>query len=344
MGVEMIDFRSDTLTRPDAGMLEAMMKARVGDDVFGEDPTIKELEGELAGIFSMEAALFCPSGTMANQIALAVHTRPGDEVICAEGSHIYMYEGGAPAANAGISVQLLPGDCGRLNAAQIKEAVKPDNPHYPRTSLVSLENTCNRGGGSVYNYGDLSEISEFCRGAGLSIHLDGARIFNALAAQTDYTAKDIGRWFDSVSVCLSKGLGAPVGTVLLGNKAFIAKALRVRKRWGGGMRQAGYLAAAGLYAVRNNIRRIAIDHNWASQLAAVLSTASFCAYIIPPQTNIVVVGLKSDYKVESVLNALQSKGIAAIGFGADQIRFVTHLDISEEAMLQALQIIKGWQY
>lgn len=336
----MIDLRSDTLTKPTTGMLSAMIEAVVGDDVFGEDPTIKELEKKVADIFSMEAALFCPSGTMANQIALAVHTRPGDEVICADGSHIYQYEGGGPAANAGISVQLLPGDRGRLNAAQIRESVKPDNPHYPQTTLVSLENTCNRGGGSVYSYKDLSQISEFCRSTGLSLHLDGARIFNALAAQSEYTAKEIGQWFNSVSVCLSKGLGAPVGTVLMGSQTFITHAIRVRKRWGGGMRQAGYLAAAGIYALNHHIARLSEDHIRAGLLAGLLRKTPFISEVIEPQTNIVVAKIREDLTAEDVLLQFEKTGLRGIAFGPGLIRFVTHLNISESQFQETTQKLK----
>jgi threonine aldolase len=341
MGAQMIDFRSDTLTKPTQGMLESMIRAEVGDDVFGEDPTVLRLEKMMANIFGMEAGLFCPSGTMANQIALSVHTRPGDEVLCAQGSHIYNYEGGGPAANAGLTVQLISGDRGRISADQIKAHVKPDNPHYPHTALVSLENTCNRGGGSVYDRPTLKEISECCHQMNLPLHLDGARIFNALATDPGYSAKDIGKWFSSVSVCLSKGLGAPIGTVLLGDASFIKQALRVRKRWGGGMRQAGYMAAAGIYALEHHIERITEDHRRAKGLADVLKMASFTSEVTLPQTNIIVVRIKAEKSQEEVLKSLENSGIKAIGFGEGLIRFVTHLDISESDYKQAVEVFSG---
>ena len=252
----MIDFRSDTVTRPTAPMLAAMHAAPVGDDVFGEDPTINELEQYSAALFGMESALFCPSGTMTNQIAIRCHTQPGDEVICDALSHVYLYEGGGIASNSGASVQLLPGNFGRLTASQVEAAINnKDDVHRPLSRLVSLENTANRGGGTCYDFNDIQSIKAVCLNNNLSLHLDGARLFNAIVAKKE-SPEQYGKTFDSISVCLSKGLGAPVGSVLLGTKDFIKKARRTRKVFGGGMRQAGYLAAGALYALRHQVTRL----------------------------------------------------------------------------------------
>ncbi len=256
----MIDFRSDTVTKPSPQMLECMFTAKVGDDVFGEDPSVNELESLAASMFGLEAGLFCPSGTMTNQIAIKAHTQPGDELICDKMSHIYQYEGGGIAFNSGCSVKLIDGDRGRITADQVKAAINPDDVHKPNTSLVSLENTANRGGGSCYNFTDIQEIKEVCLQNNLKLHLDGARIFNALIAKNE-TAKQYGEIFDTISICLSKGLGTPVGSVLLGPKDFIKKARRIRKVFGGGMRQAGFMAAAGIYALQNNIDRLSIERD-----------------------------------------------------------------------------------
>ena len=270
-----IDFRSDTVTRPTPAMLNAMMEAPVGDDVFGEDPSVNNLEKRAAEMFGMEAGLFCPSGTMTNQIAIKCHTQPGDEVICDSTAHIYQYEGGGIAFNSGASVKLLSGDRGRISAQQVKEAINPDDVHRAHTSLVCLENTSNRGGGSCYDINNIKEIKKVCTEAGLPLHLDGARLFNAIVAKEE-NVLDYGRLFNSISICLSKGLGAPVGSVLLGTNTFIKKARRIRKVFGGGMRQAGYIAAAGLYALQNNISRLTNDHAAAKQIADALENAIFC--------------------------------------------------------------------
>ena len=250
-----IDLRSDTITIPCSQMLEKMMNASVGDDVWGEDFTVKELEKKLSNMFGMDAGLFCPSGTMANQIAIRVHTKIGDELICDRLSHIYNYEGGGIASNSGVSVRLVDGNFGRISLDQIKSNINPDDVHFPRTSLVCLENTVNKGGGVCYDYGSMTEISDFCKKNKLILHLDGARIFNALVAKSQ-SSVDYGKLFDSISVCLSKGLGAPIGSVLIGDSKFINEAKRVRKSFGGGMRQVGYLAAAGKYALENHINLV----------------------------------------------------------------------------------------
>src|ERR1700761_2012732 len=257
-----IDLRSDTVTRPTPAMLDAMMTARVGDDVFGEDPSINQLEKMAAGLFGMDAAVYCPSGTMSNQIAIKCHTQPGDEVICEKSSHVYIYEGGGIAFNSGSQVRALDGDRGRITAEQVSQAINPDDVHRARTSLVSLENTCNRGGGSCYDIEEIKKIRQVCSDHQLKLHLDGARLFNALVA-TGQTAAEYGEVFDSISICLNKGLGCPIGSILMGPAPYIRQARRVRKVFGGGMRQAGFMAAAGIYALHNNIDRLAADHDHA---------------------------------------------------------------------------------
>ena len=283
----MIDLRSDTFTKPTPAMLDAMFRAEVGDDVFGEDPTINKLEAMGAEMFGMEAGLFCPSGTMTNQIAIKVHTKPGDEVICDEVSHVYIYEGGGIAFNSGCQVRTIHGDRGRINAAQVEEAINPDDLHKATTSLVSLENTANRGGGACYAFSEIVAIKNVCNNHGLPLHLDGARLFNALVAKNE-TPRQYGEVFDSISICLSKGLGTPVGSLLLGKTDFIKEARRVRKKFGGGMRQAGYLAAAGIYAFENNIERLAEDHEHAKKVGEALAQKPFVKSVVPVETNILI--------------------------------------------------------
>jgi threonine aldolase len=316
-------------------MLAAMQAAPVGDDVFGDDPTINKLEAMAAELFNKKAALFCPSGTMTNQIAIKVHTEAGDEVVCDKLSHIYNYEGGGIAMNSGASVRLLEGDRGRFTAAQAELAINPDDVHFPRTSLVSVENTSNKGGGAIYNFADIKAISSLCQKHGLAFHLDGARLFNALV-ETAQSAADYGAVFDSISICLSKGLGCPVGSLLLGDEAFIAKARRVRKVFGGGMRQAGYLAAAGIYALENNIERLKEDHEKAKRLGAAIENCAFAKRVLPIETNIIVFELIDDIKPTDFIEKLAAKGIAVTGFGGQQVRFVTHLDITNEMIKTTL--------
>ncbi|MBL8002713.1 MAG: threonine aldolase [Flavobacteriales bacterium] len=326
----MVDLRSDTVTRPTAAMRQAMLTAEVGDDVYGEDPTVRALEERVAGLFGMEAGLFCPSGTMSNQIALAVHTRPSDEVICDEGAHIYRYEGGGLMANSGVSVRLLKGDRGRFTAAMVRaERNDPNDPHAARTKLVSIENTCNRGGGSCWDLQDVRAIRSATEELGLALHMDGARIFNALVARSERAA-DWGAWFDSVSVCLSKGLGAPVGSVLLGSRPFISEARRVRKRLGGGMRQAGILAAAGLHALDHHVDRLAEDHARAASVADLLGTLPGAHDVLAPETNIVIYRVHGDAR--SHVLALRERGVLAHPIGPEQVRLVFHLDITAADM------------
>lgn len=335
----MIDLRSDTVTRPTPPMLEAMAKAMVGDDVFGEDPTVNALEERLAALFGKEAGLFCPSGTMTNQIAVRVHTRPGDEVIGDEGMHIYRYEGGGIMANSGCSVKFVPNDRGRYTAQAMETAINNAADNYvARTRLVNVENTHNRGGGSVWDLQEVHHLRTVCDRHGLALHLDGARIFNAMAAD-GRTPIEWGAPFDSVSVCLSKGLGAPVGSVLLGSRDFIREARRVRKRMGGGMRQAGYLAAACLFALDHHVDRLVLDHRKAARLAAALGTLPYVRTVLPVQTNIVVFDLADDRRSADVLDLLRDKGVRALPFGPQTIRMVTHLDVNDEAIERVVNIL-----
>ena len=326
-----IDLRSDTVTKPTPGMLDAMISAPVGDDVFGEDPTIDNLERKTAALFGKEAGLFCPSGTMTNQIAINILTRPRDEIICDHTSHVYLYEGGGLAFNSGISTWLLQGDRGRISAEQVHEAIRPDNIHNPRISLVEIENTHNRGGGSIYKLEDIIAIRKICDANGLKMHLDGARIFNALE-ETDYNAVDIGKHFNTISVCFSKGLGAPVGSVLLASADLIKEAKRVRKVWGGGMRQAGFIAAAGIYALDHHITRLSEDHLRAKVLGQTLSSLSFVDEVIPVETNIVISRLNNSMQLDAFLKLLANKNIKAVAFGKQSVRMVTHLDFTDEML------------
>lgn len=337
----MIDLRSDTVTRPTPAMQEAMFHATVGDDVFGEDPTVNALQEKIAAMFGMEAALFCPSGTMCNQIAIRISTQPQDEVICDQFSHIYLYEGGGVAAHSLASVRLLPGDRMRLSPQQIEDNINPENIHFPTTTLVSLENTCNKGGGSYYTLSEVAAISEVCRRHGLKLHMDGARIFNALVASGD-KAEDYGQYVNTISVCLSKGLGAPVGSLLLGSKADMKKALRVRKMFGGGMRQAGFLAAAGIYALDHHISRLSDDHRRAKALGETLDKLPWVAEMMPVETNIVV--FRPDPSAmhwETLISHLKTQGILVSSFGNAWIRMVTHLDVNDEGIGRAVEVLKG---
>ena len=333
----MIELRSDTFTKPTKPMLETMMAAEVGDDVFGDDPTVNKLEQKLANQFGMEAAVFCPSGTMANQIGIRVHTQPQDEVICDKYSHVYLYEGGGMASNSGVSPSLLDGNRGRITASQIETAIKPDDVHAPVSRLVSLENTMNKGGGSIYDFAEIENIKTLCDAKGLALHLDGARLFNALV-ETDETAEHFGNTFDTISVCLSKGLGAPIGSVLMGSNTHIKKARRVRKVFGGGMRQAGYLAAAGIYALDNNVKRLKDDHQRAKALGEALQNTSFVSQVMPVDTNIVIFSVDD---VQKRLHQFKEKGVLAVHFGGDQLRFVTHLDFTDAMLEQTIGIIKN---
>jgi threonine aldolase len=334
----MIDFRSDTVTIPTAGMLDFMHSAPVGDDVFGEDPSINSLERITAAKFGMEAGLFCPSGTMTNQLAIKTHTQAGDEVICDELSHIYQYEGGGIAFNSGCSVKLLHGDRGRLTADQILAGINPEDVHKPITSLISLENTSNRGGGACYDFETFKAIKKIATDHKLPLHLDGARLFNAIIEKKEAPI-EYGNIFDSISICLSKGLGAPVGSVLIGNAAFIKKARRWRKVFGGGMRQAGSLAAAGIYALEHHIERLAEDHKNAKILSEALAKKDFVSSILGVETNIVIATIGGKYTAASFAAALKEKGILAIAMTPTQVRFVFHLNISESDLAKTIDTI-----
>ena len=337
----MINLLSDTVTKPTPGMLQAMMAAEVGDDVFREDPTVNALEALCAEMFGHEAGLFCPSGTMTNQIALKVHTRPLDEVICDEMSHIYQYEVGGYAFNSGIGVNLIRTPNGILTADLVEAAVRPLFDWLPKSTLVVLENTCNKGGGGTYTLEAIRAIRAVCQRKNLALHLDGARIFNALVA-TGGTPADIGVLVDSASICLSKGLGAPVGSVLVGNRAFIGEARRVRKAMGGGMRQAGYLAAAGIYALRHHVERLQEDHAHARRLADILEEMPYVDNIRPVETNIVIFDLVPPTTPALFLDYLEKNGAKASAFGPQTIRMVTHLDVSAEMVEQAAAILRGY--
>jgi threonine aldolase len=329
-----IDLRSDTVTRPTPKMLKAMFEAKVGDDVYDEDFTVKELEQKTAQMFGIESGLFCPSGTMANQIGIRCLTQPNNEIICDKLSHIYHYEGGGLASNSLLSVRLVDGNRGRMTPEQVLENINPDNIHYPSTTLVSLENTVNKAGGSVYTLSEIESISKVCKENQLSLHLDGARLWNALVT-TGEPAHEYGKYFDSISVCFSKGLGCPVGSVLLGSKETIRKAKRIRKIMGGGWRQAGYLAAACLYALQNNIKRLEIDHQNAKKIAKKLKNCSFVAEILPVETNILIFEVKKPFSVEEIVQKFAKNNILLSGFGKNHIRMVTHLDFTQE-MLEIL--------
>jgi len=337
--MDWIDLRSDTVTRPTKGMLEAMMSAPLGDDVFSEDPTVNELEKYTANLFSKEAALFCPSGTMTNQIAIKVHTQPGDELLCDVNSHIYNYEGGGISFNSGVQARVLHGHEGRLSPELIENNINGRFDWLTRTSLVSLENTVNRAGGSYYTLAQIQAIQKLCKEKHLALHLDGARIFNALAVTGEAPA-DIGTCFDSLSICLSKGLGAPVGSLLLGTRTFIQNARRVRKVFGGGMRQAGILAAAGLYALKNNVKRLKEDHDRAKALSEALSKQAYVESILPVYTNIVIFNLNSKMLNGEQFEAkLREQGIRVSAFGKDTIRMVTHLDFTDEMLNRTVKAL-----
>lgn len=336
-----IDYRSDTVTKPTHGMLDAMMKASVGDDVFGEDPGINQLEQMAAEMFGMEAALFCPSGTMTNQIAIKVHTRPGDEVICDKLSHIYQYEGGGIAFNSGASVKLIEGMRGLVTADEVEAGINPDDVHKAKTSLVSLENTSNRGGGSCYDFSEIKKIKNVCVNHNLTLHLDGARLFNALVAKNE-SPKLYGETFDSISICLSKSLGCPVGSLLLGTKDFIKQSRRIRKVFGGGMRQAGYLAAAGIYALTHNINRLSEDHKHAKLVAQTLLKKDFTGNMLPVETNIIIFEVVGHhYTAKSLAEKLRTNDIYCIAISPTQIRMVFHLDITPEMVQRTIQVIQA---
>ena len=335
----MIDLRSDTVTKPTNEMKSFMMDAKLGDDVFEDDPSVSYLEDMAASMFGKEAGLFCPSGTMTNQIALMTHLKPGDEVICSRESHIYNYEGGGIARNAGASVRLIERKTGLLTVSDIADNINPDDVHQPVTKLVALENTCNRGGGNCYDINEIKAIKEFCDKIGLPVHLDGARLFNAIVKK-GHSAEDYGACFDSISICLSKGLGAPLGSLLLGDAHFIKTARRNRKVLGGGMRQVGIVASAGTYALNHHVDRLKDDHEHAQIIANALANCSWINQVLDVETNIIVASLKDDFEPLKFLHKLEDDGVLAIPFGKGKIRMVTHLDVSSENVEKVVESLK----
>ena len=334
-----IDLRSDTVTKPSLEMKDYILDAALGDDVFQDDPTVKELENKTARMFGHEAGLFCSSGTMTNQIALMVYLRPGDEVICSSEAHIYNYEGGGIARNSGASARLINRNSGIVYLDEIIDNLNPDDIHYPVTNLVALENTINRGGGICYPISEIEKISKFCESKNIPLHLDGARLFNALV-KTEVKTNYIGPLFDSISICFSKGLGAPVGSVLVGSKEFIRKARRVRKVIGGGMRQVGMLAAAGIYALENNIERLAVDHQHANLLAEGLRSCSWIDKVMEVETNIVIGYMNEGFQNSNFVEKLQKLGVSIVSFGKGRIRMVTHLDVSKQDIDKVISLLK----
>ena len=334
----MIDLRSDTFTKPSAEMLQYMLDAKVGDDVFGEDPSVNELQKQCAFIFGMEAALYCPTGTMTNQIAIKCHTQPGDEVICEKMSHVYIYEGGGIAFNSGCQVKAIEGVRGMITAKDVSQNINPYDVHKANTSLVCLENTTNRGGGACYDFEEIVKIKEVCTNNNLKLHLDGARLFNALVAKNDSPSK-YGEVFDSISICFSKGLGTPIGSVLTGNTEFINKAKRIRKVLGGGMRQAGYMAAAGIYALHNNVHRLKEDHKNAKRIAEALLEKDIIGKMMPVETNIIIFEVLGENAPVHFCEKMKENDILCLPISNTQVRMVTHLDITNEMVDKLITLI-----
>ena len=335
-----IDLRSDTVTKPTPKMLEAMMQAKVGDDVYDEDETVNALEEKIAKLFGKEKALFFPSGTMANQTAIKLHTNPGDQVICDKYAHIFNYEGGGASFNSGVSCKLIDGNRGMFTAKQVEEAINPpDFYHSPLTRLVEIENTTNKGGGACWDFDEILKIKSLCKTHNLGFHLDGARLWNALVVKEE-TTEQYGKAFDTISVCLSKGLGCPVGSVLVGDKAIMENAIRIRKILGGGMRQVGFLAAAGLYALDNNIERLSEDHKKAKYIAELLQQSNYVKNVESVETNIVIFELYEDTS-EKFLKSLSDNKILITNMGNNKLRMVTHLEITDNEVDMLENVIKS---
>ncbi len=327
-----INLLSDTITKPTKEMLEVMFNAEVGDDVFDADPTVKQLQEKLASLFGKENALFFPSGSMANQAAIKLHTQSGDQMICDKWAHVYNFEGGGAAANSGVSSALIDGDRGMFTAQQVRELInEPNNIHVAKSCLVSIENTTNKGGGACWDIEEIKRIQQVCTEHGLIFHLDGARLFNALVAKNE-NPKQYGELFDTISICLSKGLGCPIGSVLLGTKEHIKKALRIRKLFGGAMRQVGYLAAAGIYALDNHIERLTEDHNKAKKIAEVLEASSYIKKVEPVETNIIIFYTANHIDDVDFVNTLKEQGILLSNMGQGKLRMVTHLDFTNKML------------
>lgn len=339
-----IDLRSDTVTRPTPAMMDAIMTATVGDDVYKEDPTVNKLEERLADMFGMDAALFFPSGSMANQAAIKIHTQPGEQLIADKWAHVYNFEGGGASFNSGVSCKLIDGHRGMIKASQVEENINPpDFYHSPLTTLVCLENTTNKGGGACYDFSEIQSIREVCDHYGLGLHLDGARIWNALIAKGE-SPKDYGEVFDTISVCLSKGLGTPMGSVLLGKEHFMKKAIRVRKVLGGGMRQVGFMAAAGIYALDNHLDRLALDHKKAEEIAEALIRQSYIKNVEPTETNIVIFYLEDSIPEEKFLSELFKNDIKISTMGQGKLRIVTHLDYTDAMHKKFLQYLSNLKF
>ena len=334
----MINLISDTVTKPSKDMLQYMFNAEVGDDVFGEDPTVNDLESYCANLFGKEKAIFCPSGTMTNQIAIKCHTQPLDEMICDHYSHVYQYETGGYAFNSGVAVNLIVGKNGKITAPQIEVAIKPVFDWLPISKLVVLENSCNKGGGSYYTKKEIQPISKLCKERGLKLHLDGARLFNVLV-ETGESPAEIGVMFDSISICISKGLGAPVGSLLIGTEEVIRQARRYRKVMGGGMRQAGYMAAACKYALTKNVERLKQDNLKARELGELLTTLPWVKSVRPVKTNIAIFDLDERLTADSFLNMMKSHNIIGSAFGPNTVRFVTHLDYTDDMHSKVLEVL-----
>ena len=334
----LINLISDTVTKPTPGMLDVMMSAAVGDDVFKEDPTVNALEEKAAKLFGMESALFFPSGTMTNQTAIKLHTQPGEQLICDKYAHIYNYEGGGVSFNSGVSCRLVDGDRGTMTAAQVESVINPpDFYHSPLTTLVCVENTANKGGGTCWDFQELQKIRKVCDDHKLGYHLDGARLWNAMIEKNE-TALQYGQLFDTISVCLSKGLGCPVGSLLIGTKEHMDKALRIRKIFGGGMRQSGFLAAAAIYALDNNVDRLAEDHKKAKEIGLALESKSFIKKVEPIETNIVIFEIDESFmSSDQFVNTLKEKDILIIGMGQGKLRMVTHLDYTNDMHQELLK-------
>lgn len=334
-----IDLRSDTVTKPTKEMLQAIMSAEVGDDVYKEDPSVNALEEKLAKMFGMDEALFFPTGSMANQAAIKLHTQPAEQLICDKWAHVYNYEGGGVSFNSGVSCKLVDGHRGMITAQQVEENINPpDFYHSPLTSLVCLENTTNKGGGACYDLEEIKKIREVCNKHNLGLHLDGARLFNALVAKNE-DPKDYGKIFDTISICLSKGLGTPLGSVLIGNKKIMKNAIRVRKVLGGGMRQVGYMAAAGIFALDNNVTRLEEDHRRAKQIGEVLKKQPYIGKVEPIETNIIIFYLKDPSTETAFMEKLQKEKIRISNMGQGKLRIVTHLDYSEEMHQRFIEVL-----
>ena len=335
-----VNLISDTVTLPSSGMLDAMQNAKVGDDVFKEDPAVNALEDKVAQIFGKEAALFFPSGTMANQTAIKIHTQPGEQLICDHYAHIFNYEGGGVSFNSGVSCALIEGERGRITAAQVASKINPpDFYHSPLSTLVCLENTTNKGGGAFYDLKAIEAIRTVCDEHQLGLHLDGARIWNALVA-SGQDAKSYGSLFDTISVCFSKGLGAPVGSALIGSKAAMEKALRVRKVFGGGMRQAGFLAAAASFAIDHQWESLSEDHRKAKELKSVLEQLPYIEKVEAVDTNIVIFNLLDTTKEADLMNKLQEHEIRFISMGQGKLRMVTHRDYTQMQHQYVLDVLQ----